>query len=176
MEIKLEFEYDDFFGVPDIKISLGDIILYNNSVKSEIIIDVELPEAAHQLCIEHVNKEITHTSQEHDRHIVIKRIWFDGVDLDQLAYNKLTHGGRFYPTYESSYKQTCAANGVELPEFICPNHYLGHNGKWILDFSYPALLWIIKLQNPTGINLEDTIFSTSSDVLNDIKNYFNLNV
>ena len=42
------------------------------------------------------------------------------------------------------------------------------------DFSSPELLWIIKEQNPGGINLEDTIFSTSSQTLNEIKNFFGL--
>jgi len=76
----------------------------------------------------------------------------------------------------ASYRVSCQARGVELPEFICPNHYLGHNGQWILDFKSPGLLWIIEQQNPSGMHLEDTIFATSDYVLQEIKDFFKLNV
>jgi hypothetical protein len=34
--------------------------------------------------------------------------------------------------------------------------------------------WIISEQKPSGINLEDTIFSTGQDSLNEIKKFFNV--
>jgi hypothetical protein len=84
--------------------------------------------------------------------------------------------GKFYPEYESSYLASCRVQGLDLPEFICPNHYLGHNGVWKLNFESPELLWIIKQQNPSGMHLEDTMFSTSDHVLQEIKDFFKLNV
>jgi hypothetical protein len=94
--------------------------------------------------------------------------------LDQLDYCRLTHRGVFCPKYAESYIASCKESNADLPEYISPNHYLGHNGVWHLDFSSPALLWIITEQNPSGMHLEDTMFSTSSGVLNEIKDFFKL--
>lgn len=176
MLISLEFDYNDFFAVPNIDILIDDLYLYQGHVQCQLDFEIDLAQGPHQLIIRHHGKKLQWTTQDQDHHVVVKRVCFDQIDLDQVDYCKLTHRAKFYPEYESSYQDTCQKQGIELPEFICPNHYLGHNGTWRLDFDYPALLWIITQQNPSGMHLEDTIFSTSGHVLQEVKEFFGLNV
>lgn len=169
-----EFDFEDFFSVPKLRIGVDQTICYDNEVKKIVEIDVTLEHGPHELWIEHHGKDINWTNDRADHHIFIRKIYFDSIDLDQLDYCPITHRGRFYPRYEPSYRNSCLQQEIDLPEFIRPNHYLGHNGIWKLDFSCPEFLWIIKEQNPSGIHLEDTIFSTGSETLASVKKFFNL--
>jgi hypothetical protein len=174
LNFKILFSFNDYFSSPTVKVGIDDCVYYNSVVLDTVEFDCDLAAGSHVLFIEHYGKLMSWTTAEQDHHVFIKKILFDNVDLDQLNYCPLTHRGKFYPYYESSYVESCKEQNVVLPEFISPNHYLGHNGIWRLDFNSPELLWIIKEQNPSGINLEDTIFSTSSQTLNEIKNFFDL--
>lgn len=168
------FKFDDFFGVPTIKIGIDNQVYYNDIVNETVTIDVLLQQGSHKLWIEHYGKLMHHTDAHHDRHVVLERLLFDNIDLDQITYCPLTHRGKFYPYYEPSYIESNALQGTVLPEFIQPNHYFGHNGKWVLEYDCPELFWVIKEQNPSGVHLEDTIFSSSNDALEDIKKFFDL--
>ena len=174
MKISIDFDYTDKFGIPQVALLVNDNILYSGDVNYKIEAEIELDNGPHYLKIVHSDKKINDYDETHDRHIIIKKIFFDGIDLDQTDYCPLTHRGKFYPEYEKSYKETCEIQGTFLPEFICPNHYLGHNGTWILEFSSPVYSWIIDEQKPSGINLEDTIFSTGDESLAQIKSFFNV--
>jgi hypothetical protein len=174
MIIELAFTFDDHFRHPTIKIGIDDMTLYNGAVQTSHTFDCTLKDGPHDLWIEHHGKDLHETNNEHDTHVYIKSIVFDGVDLDQLDYCKLTHRGKFYPDYAESYRASCSESGTHLSEYIQPNHYLGHNGTWHLSFNTPELLWIITEQNPSGMHLEDTMFSTSSAVLTEIKDFFKL--
>jgi hypothetical protein len=170
MDIDLSFSYDDFFGMPTIEVLVDDRQLYIGEVQSKLSLNTGLlDDGDHTLSIRHYGKDIHHTTETHDRHVHIDRVMFDHTDLDQLVWARLTHKGKFYPEYEPSYSQ-----GKTLPEYISPNHYLGHNGVWRLEFKVPALLWIIQEQNPSGMHLEDTIFSTTNDSIDLVKRFFKL--
>lgn len=174
MQIDLSFDYVDKFGCPQIAIVVDDQVLYSGNVLSELSVTADIKPGPHSLKIIHSDKKINDFDATHDKHVVIKKIKFDGVDLDQIEHCPLTHRGRFYPAYEESYIKSSMDQGTVLPEFISPNHYLGHNGTWVLDFDSPAYDWIIAEQKPSGINLEDTIFSTGEDSLKQIKSFFNV--
>ncbi len=174
MQISIDFDYVDKFGCPQIAILVDSKVLYSGNVQSHIGLSTNIPDGNHRLEIVHRDKKIGDFDETHDKHVIIKTIMFDGVNLDQTEHCPLTHRGKFYPTYETSYVETCQANGIELPEFITPNHYLGHNGVWVLDFATPAYTWIIQEQRPSGINLEDTIFSTGNESLLQVKSFFDV--
>lgn len=170
----VEFDFENFYAIPTVKIGIDHKIYHDGEVNGLISFEDKLDAGDHTLWIEHYGKNISWTTPKRDHHVFVKRILFDAVNLDQIDYCPITHRGRFYPCYEPAYLQSCREQGIDLPEFICPNHYLGHNGIWKLDFSTPELLWIIKEQNPSGIHLEDTIFSTSTSTLEDVKRFFEL--
>lgn len=174
MDLNLTFTFDHHFRIPNVAVGIDDVELYRGKVDTEFNFTVDLNDGPHRLWIEHYGKQLHETNNNNDCHVHIRQIKFDGVDLDQLDYCRLTHRGVFCPKYAESYIASCKESNVDLPEYISPNHYLGHNGVWHLDFSSPALLWIITEQNPSGMHLEDTMFSTSSGVLNEIKDFFKL--
>lgn len=174
MQIEFSFDYVDKFGCPQITILVDDQVLYSGDVLSVISVMANVDSGKHDLKIVHSDKKINDYDETHDRHVVIKQIKFDGIDLDQIEHCPLTHRGRFYPEYESSYIKSSIEQGIVLPEFLSPNHYLGHNGTWVLEFYSPVYDWIITEQKPSGINLEDTIFSTGENSLKEIKSFFNV--
>lgn len=170
MDIDLEFSFDDYFGTPTIEVLVDSTQLYIGDVVSKLSLHAGLlSDGDHVLSIRHFGKLMHHTTNDHDRHVHIDRVMFDHTDLDQLIWARLTHRGKFYPEYEPSY-----AKEKNLPDYIAPNHYLGHNGVWQLHFQAPALLWVIQEQNPSGMHLEDTIFSTTNDSIELVKNFFKL--
>jgi hypothetical protein len=174
MNIAIHFDFEDFFRTPLVRVGIDDVELYNGEVLEIIEVHCPVETGPHTFWIEHHGKQINETTNAHDHHIFIKKLYFNDIDLDQLDYCPLTHRGKFYPVYEESYITSCHEQRVDLPEFIQPNHYLGHNGVWRLNFSEPAMLWIIREQNPNGMHLEDTIFSTSETTLNEVKDFFKL--
>lgn len=174
MLLEIHFSYNNHFRHPSVEIGIDQQTLYTGVVQNIFQAHCSLANGPHTLWIKHFGKHEHETNEHHDSHVNIEKILFDSIDLDQLDYCKLTHRGKFYPAYTDNYRATCVAQGQDLPEYICPNHYLGHNGIWKLNFETPELLWIIIEQNPSGMHLEDTVFSTSTEVLNEIKEYFNL--
>lgn len=174
MLLQINFSFETYFRIPTIDIGVNNQTLYTGDVKEKFEFNVTNNKGPNLLWIKHRSKQPYETTNEHDTHVFIKNILFDDIDLDQLEHCRLTHQGRFYPEYNKDYLNDCIVNKIVLPEFISPNHYLGHNGIWKLDFEMPAMNWIIKKQNPSGINLEDTIFSSSNNTLKEIKDLFNL--
>lgn len=174
MRLQINFSFNDFFRTPTIKIGVDSTILFDGNITTQMDFDVPNVKGSHTLWIEHYGKLPNETTEHNDTHVFIKNILFDDIDLDQIDYCKLTHRGRFYPKYNTDYVKDCIMSGTVLPEYISPNHYLGHNGVWKLDFEMPAMSWIIKEQNPSGMNLEDTMFSSSNQTIQEIKDLFGL--
>jgi len=174
MLIHMAFAWNDFFRVPTITVGIDHIVLYNSTVQNEIELSHDLGAGPHEFWIQHYGKQAHETDQHNDTHVFLQRLLFDQIDLDQIDYCKLTHKGRYYPQYNPNYVKTCAEQQVELPEYIQPNHYFGHNGTWRLTFDAPVMNWIIEEQNPSGMNLEDTMFSSSQITLQQVKDLFNL--
>jgi alpha-N-acetylglucosamine transferase len=174
MNYTFNFKFDDFFGMPSIKIGIDGHVYYDDVVKETVTFDAIVSNGTHKLWIEHYGKLMHHANTEHDRHVFLERLLFNNIDLDQISYCPLTHRGKFYPYYEPSYIESTSQQGMVLPEFIQPNHYFGHNGRWILEYNCPELIWIIQEQNPSGVHLEDTVFSSSHNALDSIKKFFDL--
>jgi len=174
MLIHMAFAWNDFFRVPTITVGIDHIVLYNSTVQNEIELSHDLGAGPHEFWIQHYGKQAHETDQHNDTHVFLQRLLFDQIDLDQIDYCKLTHKGRYYPQYNPNYVKTCAEQPVGLPEYIPPNHYFGHNGTWRLTFDAPVMNWIIEEQNPSGMNLEDTMFSSSQITLQQVKDLFNL--
>lgn len=174
VNIELCLEFDSSFGEPLCEISVDRDVLYDGPAQQQLVLDWPEQVGKHMFTVRHYGKGMNDFDHQHDRHITIVRLRFDGIDLDQIHYRPLTHRAKFYPEYYPDYVISCQANGTELPEYLCPNHYLGHNGSWVLAFESPIMDWIIREQQPSGINLEDTIFSTGQETLNMIKDFFKL--
>ena len=52
------------------------------------------------------------------------------------------------------------------------NLYLGHNGTWKLNFSYPFTEYIISKRKNLQLNLKDSIYQSDIEHLKKIKSWF----
>jgi hypothetical protein len=165
LKLEIDFFVERRLGNPKVKIIIDDYItLYNNDALDCFEFDVDLPDGGHDLKIVHYDKQPYHHSYDPqgnvnvDRHIEILRVAFDGVNLERELWD-----GKFFPVYMH--------RADNEPYFICPNLYLGHNGTWKYEFCTPVLPWLIATRNH-GPKLDNTIFQTNANVLEEAKNFF----
>lgn len=165
MKLAIDFFVERRLGHPQVKIIIDDYItLYSGDAQDNYQFDIDLTNGGHDLKIIHYNKSPEHHVHDSygniviDRHIEIKRIAFDDVDLERELWD-----GKFFPVYMHK--------ADDEPYFICPNLYLGHNGTWKYEFVTPVLPWLIACRN-NGPQLDNTIFQTNASILEEAKNFF----
>lgn len=174
MHLEIEFEVGDQLGTPTVKILIDDyVVLYEGPATQLFERDFDLNLGEHELKIVHYGK----TDDDHlyntdgsiavDKYVYIKKIAIDQVSLT----DKELQSGQFWPVYSRSYVETMIAQRQELPSYISPNLYLGHNGTWKYTFFNPFVEWIIK-NRKLGPQLENTIFKTSDHILKEAKEFF----
>lgn len=174
MHLEIDFEVGDQLGTPNIKILIDDyVVLYEGAAVTHFERDFDLNLGEHELKIVHYGK----TDNDHlynpdgsiavDKYVYIKRIAIDKVNLT----DKELQSGQFWPVYSLSYVETMIEQKKDLPSYISPNLYLGHNGTWKYTFFNPFVDWIISCRNP-GPKLENTIFKTSDNILKEAKDFF----
>lgn len=165
MKLSIDFFVEHRLGTPQIKIIIDDYMtLYAGDAQEHFEFDVDLPTGGHDLKIVHYDKKPNHHVHDSrgniviDRHVEIKRVAFDDVDLERELWQ-----GKFFPVYMHK--------AHNEPYFICPNLYLGHNGTWMLEFVTPALPWLIATRK-SGPQLTNTIFQTNAAILEQAKDFF----
>ena len=165
MKLAIDLFVERRLGNPKVKIIIDDYItLYNGIAQETFEFDIDLPNGGHDLKIVHYNKKPHHHKLDDlgniviDRHIEIKRIAFDDVDLERELWD-----GKFFPVYMH--------RADNEPYFICPNLYLGHNGTWKYEFVTPILPWLIASRKH-GPQLDNTIFQTNASILEEAKKFF----
>lgn len=174
MRVEINLEIGDKLGVPLIKILIDDYTaLYEGPAHEVIVREFDLAPGEHELKIVHYGK----TDQDHvyspdgsiaiDKYVYIKAITIDGIKLT----DKELQSGQFWPVYSHAYVETMIKENQDLPSYISPNLYLGHNGTWKYIFFDPFVDWIISCRRP-GPNLDNTIFKTSQRQLDEAKNFF----
>lgn len=172
MQISLDigFTIGSELGMPNIKILIDDyVVLYEGPAVEKFSRQFDLNDGEHELKIVHYGK----TDQDHvldkDGSILVdKFVNIDTITIDGIALtDRELHKGEFWPVYSLSYVEDMQ----ELPESICPNLYLGHNGTWRYRFFAPFTEWVIR-ERKQGPQLDNTIFKSSQQILEDAKNFF----
>jgi len=163
LDIKLNVERR--LGDPLIKIAIDDyLLLYDGVARDQFEFDIPLDDGHHELKIVHYGKTVQDHLLDTDEKIIVDRhVEITDIALDCVALKRELWTGRFFPVYMHK--------ADHEPYFICPNLYLGHNGTWILEFSTPAIRWLID-SRAQGPKLDGTIFKTSHDVLIAMKTAF----
>jgi hypothetical protein len=157
------FDFDSYFGIPKIRIYIDNNCLFDGNVDYRVSVDKILSTGDHQLIIEHYGKhQWQDQNEQHDKHVEIKSILFDEVDLDCHEHMRLSHRGQWHPNYGK--------------EYISPCHWLGNNGKWVLNFQAPVLNWIIDTTNSAGVSPDQTLDKSTKDTLKDTLDFFKINV
>ncbi len=165
MKINIVLDVEKRLGDPLIKITIDDyMLLYEGVAQEQFEFDVLLEDGHHEIKITHYGKTIHHHQLDDNGKIVIDRhVEILGIALDEVVLKDELWSGRFFPVY--------LHKADHEPYFICPNLYLGHNGTWIMEFSTPAIQWLINCRKP-GPDLNNTIFKSGHDVLLQMKSKF----
>ena len=174
MLLEIDLEVGDALGKPLIKIMIDDyLVLYEGPAVPMFDREFELSSGYHELKIVHYGKKDSDHVYNMDGTIGIdKFVMINHVSIDSVSLkDKELQQGQFWPVYGLSYVETMQQNHSELPSFISPNLYLGHNGTWKWEFYYPFVDWIIAQRRP-GPQLDNTIFKTSQATLDEAKNFF----
>ena len=172
LTINLKFKVEDYFGSPLCRIIIDESApTYDGPVQTDITISIPVTTGEHELRIVHYGKInddhlIENGSIVKDKHFELTALSFDGVELEHELWE-----GSFFPVYGQDYVDDCRRNNIKLPYSICPNLYFGHNGTWKFNFFYPVYPWLISRRN-NGPNLENTIFISSNETLQQAKKYF----
>lgn len=175
MHLVIDLEIGDQLGTPQIKILIDDyIVLYEGPAISNFDRVFDIDSGEHELKIVHFGK----TDQDHlynpngtiavDKYVYLKSITIDQVRL----LDSELRTGQFWPVYSLSYIADIVDAGQELPSYISPNLYLGHNGTWRYTFFNPFIDWIIECRQHHRVDLNNTIFKTSAHVLQEAKQFF----
>jgi len=175
MHIVIDLEIGDQLGIPQIKILIDDyIVLYEGPAIPKFDREFDIDSGEHELKIVHFGK----TDQDHVYHpdgsiAVDKYVYIKSITIDQVKLlDSELQSGQFWPVYSLSYVSDIVDAGQELPSYISPNLYLGHNGTWRYTFFNPFIDWIIECRQQHRINLNNTIFKTSARVLEEAKQFF----
>lgn len=175
MHLVIDFEVGDQLGTPTIKILIDDyVVLYEGAAVSKFDRVIDISSGEHELKIVHFGK----TDHDHlyhpdgsiavDKYVCIKAITIDQVKL----FDSELHTGQFWPVYSLSHVSDMVCAGQDLPSYISPNLYLGHNGTWRYTFFYPFVDWIIECRKADRQKLDNTIFKTSEHMLQEAKEFF----
>lgn len=135
MNIKLKFKnINSCNGVPELKISVNGIQVYDNLVQPEIEFEQLVSAKDIMLVIEHYNKNPdTDTLVDNNFRIVkdknceLDSIIIDEYDIEELKWQS------YYLTCENEKLEGCL--------------FFGKNGKFYLNVSQPILKWILRTRN-----------------------------
>jgi hypothetical protein len=174
MNIKLQFNVERRLGDPTIKILIDEhMASFQGPCPDFLDLDLPVAPGEHELRIVHYGKKPQdHVYDEQgqvivDRHVEIQSVVFDDVELVEELWS-----GEFFPVYDPDYQKDMQQQGTELPYFISPNLYLGHNGTWKLKFMYPAIDWVIQQRRSRQNKPVSHTFQTSEQAVIQARKFF----
>jgi hypothetical protein len=174
MRLEINLEVGNQLGMPLTKILIDDyIVLYEGPAIETFDRTFEIDTGEHELKIVHFGKIDNDHVYNPDGSIAIdKYVYIKNISIDQVRLTEQElQTGQFWPVYSMSYVNTMVEKQQDLPSYISPNLYIGHNGTWKYTFFNPFVDWIISCRKP-GPKLENTIFKTSQCLLNEAKQFF----
>lgn len=93
-----------------------------------------------RLSVFFLNKKDTDTVGELDKAVIIKEVIIEGLAFPSFLYNSL-----YCPVYSEGYHNYAKKNNIAVKSIIHSN-YLGFNGEWYLEFTWPTFEWIYNIE------------------------------
>jgi len=176
MKIEIHLSHETSFGNPKIRCTIDENAPFYNGDSIEYIhADIQTAPGFHELVITHYNKQVGDQLLDEtgkiikDKHVEIQKIVFDDIPF-LVSELREAH---FYPVYNPDYYFDCKKQGIDLPYYISPNLYLGHNGTWKLNFHTPFIEYIIKKRKDLALNLDNSIYQSDVQLLKNAREWFN---
>ena len=93
-----------------------------------------------RLSVFFLNKTERDTVGNKDKALVIKSVGIEG-----FHYSSFMLQSKYCPTYTNGYRQHAKENNLSVDTIINSN-YLGFNGEWYLEFTWPVYQWIFETE------------------------------
>ena len=123
--------------VPDIRIEFNQTVLAGLKLTDVKKFNWTLPaQDRNRLGIFLLNKTDNDTVGDLDKAVIVKEISLEG-----LSYPTFMHRSLYRPEYSDGYYQYAKQNNIVVEPVIHSN-YLGFNGEWFLEFTWPTFTWI----------------------------------
>ncbi len=142
-DVKLALELEPKFWAekPKIKIQFNQQILFENILEENKKFDWLLPaEDNNRLSVFFLNKTERDTVGDKDKAVVINSIGIEG-----FHYSSFMLQSKYCPVYTNGYYRYAKENNLST-ESIINSNYLGFNGEWYLEFTWPVYQWIFETE------------------------------
>lgn len=142
-DVKLSLVLDPVFwqDPPAIEIRFNNRELFTGSLVQSQTFDWLLEAQDHnRLSVFLLNKKDSDTQDGRDKAVIVNKIGVEG-----FYYETFMHQTRYRPDYSDGYYQYAKDHGITVEPVIHSN-YLGFNGEWFLEFTWPTFSWIYQLE------------------------------
>lgn len=141
VELGLVLEPVYWADVPEVRIEFNQTVLFNASLSKTVKFDWLLAAQDHnRLSVFFLNKNDSDTVGDLDKAVVVKEIALEG-----LTYPTFMHCSQYCPNYSQGYYEYAKQNNMAVESMIHSN-YLGFNGEWFLEFTWPTFTWIYETE------------------------------
>lgn len=127
--------------LPHIRIEFNARVLFDGALAQDTRFDWCLPaEDQNRLSIWMTNKTDHDCHNGQDKAVIVKRI-----GIENFFYDSFMHATRYRPEYSAGFYTYAQANNL-IAEPVIHSNYLGFNGEWFLEFSWPTFSWIYEME------------------------------
>ncbi len=142
-DVKLALELETKFWAekPRVKIEFNQQVLFEDHLGETKKFNWTLPATENnKLSVFFLNKTERDTEGDKDKAVIIKSIGVEG-----FHYSSFMLQSKYKPIYTNGYYRYAKENNLSTDPIINSN-YLGFNGEWYLEFTWPIYQWIFETE------------------------------
>jgi hypothetical protein len=142
-DVKLDLTLSPVFwqDPPDITVKFNDTVLFAGPLIETVQFDWTLPaEDANRLSVQLTNKTDADSQNGKDKAVTV-----DSIGIEGFYYQSFMHATRYRPDYSAGYYNYAKEKNITV-ESVIHSNYLGFNGEWCLEFTWPTFTWIYNLE------------------------------
>lgn len=142
-DVVLDLELEPVFWqrAPEIRIEFNNTILFNGELSETKQFTWTLNAAdSNRLSVFLSNKVDADSQNGKDMAVTVNCIGIEG-----FHYQSFMHATRYRPEYSAGYYRYAQEKNITVEPVIHAN-YLGFNGEWFLEFTWPTFTWIYNLE------------------------------
>ena len=141
VNLALELEPKFWAEKPKVKIEFNQQVLFEDQLSETKKFNWTLPATENnRLSVFLLNKTERDTVGDKDKAVIIKSIGIEG-----FHYSSFMLQSRYKPIYTNGYYRYAKENNLPTDPIINSN-YLGFNGEWYLEFTWPIYQWIFETE------------------------------
>jgi len=142
-DVELGLMLDPVFWdkLPEVRIEFNKNILFNGTLNKTKQFLWTLPaENVNRISVFFLNKKDSDTVDKLDKAVIITELSIEG-----LKYDSFLHLSKYKPMYSQGYYDYAKTHNIEVTPVIHSN-YMGFNGEWFLEFTWPVFTWIYETE------------------------------